>query len=194
MSVAHHAPPLHCSRGKLRSQEQQRKPAPFKSKDPSEMLSFNIPGPASHRKPLPGLALLSVTAANVLLRLLQLWAEVGAHFEASYEVWQRGQRESWLCRSYYWGLFPQTGREFLARNWKDFSGVLGFGPPRQNVRHGGQLHHGATVRARGGPLFQNNTDMIHCTSFETSVWCYVSICKGIFNQKREVKAEHTHTV
>ena len=27
-----------------------------------------------------------------------------------------------------------------------------------------------------------------------SVWCYVSICEGIFNQKREVKTEHTHTV
>ena len=72
--------------------------------------------------------------------------------------------------------------------------MLGFGPPRQNVRHGGQLHHGATVRAQGGALFQNNTDVIHCMSFEMSVWCYVSICEGIFNQKREVKTEHTHTV
>lgn len=36
---------------------------------------------------------------------------------------------------------PQTGREFQARNWKDFSGALGFGQPRQNVRHGGQLLH-----------------------------------------------------
>lgn len=71
-----------------------------------------------------------------------------------------------LYRSYYWGLFPQTGREFLARTWKDFSGVLGFGPPRQNVRHGGQLHHRATVREKGGLVFQDNTDMIYYTSFE----------------------------
>lgn len=40
MSVAHHAPALPVTRGKLGSQEQQHKPAPSRSKDPSELLSF----------------------------------------------------------------------------------------------------------------------------------------------------------
>lgn len=141
--------------------------------DPNIHLSCSVSHPGSSqafRKPLPGLPLLSVTAANVLLRLLQIWAEVRAYFEGKggggvQGAAKRGQRKAdlggCLCRSYYWGLFPQTGREFLARNWKDFSGALGFGPPRQNVRHGGQLHHRATVRARGGLLFQNNSDVIY---------------------------------
>lgn len=57
----------------------------------------------------------------------------------------KGWLQDCLYRSNYWGLFPQTGSEFLPPNWKDFSGVLGFGQPGQNVRHGRQLH-GATVR------------------------------------------------
>lgn len=40
MSVAHHAPALPMTRGKLGSQEQQHKPAPSRSKDPSELLNF----------------------------------------------------------------------------------------------------------------------------------------------------------
>ena len=41
--------------------------------------------------------------------------------------------------------------------------MLGFGPPRQNVRHGGQLHHGATVRARGGGVIskQHRRDTLY---------------------------------
>lgn len=40
MSVVHHAPPLPGTRGELSSQEQQHKPALFRSKDPSKLLSF----------------------------------------------------------------------------------------------------------------------------------------------------------
>lgn len=90
-----------------------------------------------------------------------------------------------LYRSYYWGLFPQTGREFLARNWKDFSGALGFGPPRQNVRHGGQLHHGATVREKGGLLFQNNTEVIYGKSSEHQSGVMFRFVKSILSGKEK---------
>lgn len=52
MSVVHHATPLPGTGGKLRSQEQQPKPAVFRSKDPSKLLSFTswVPPSAGYAK------------------------------------------------------------------------------------------------------------------------------------------------
>ncbi|CAB1425773.1 unnamed protein product [Pleuronectes platessa] len=87
MPVAHHAVhPSPCmARGEtLCGQEQQREPRP--AREPKIRLSCSVshPGSGQEQKPHPGLAMLSVTAANVLLRLPQrsrhtLEARVGEH-------------------------------------------------------------------------------------------------------------------
>lgn len=107
-------------------------------------------GFSQQQTPLPGPVTLNWCCFFVLL-----W--VFAAFSGVLRCHGGVRRADWglACKSYYWVLFCQTGKTFLARNWKDFSGALGFGSPRQNVRYGRQLHHRATVRGRGW-RFQNN--------------------------------------
>ncbi len=174
MSVAQHAPPLRRTRGKLSSQEQQQKPAPFSLEDPSELLSFTSwAQPDTETPPRAGWVWLLLMCRHGCCRFEQRSEHT---LRRGLQGAVKGAKGSWLggclCRSYYWGLFLETGREFLAWNWKDFSGVLGFGPPKQNVRHGGQLHHWATVRAKGGLFIQNSSDVIYSASFEWQLFCF----------------------
>lgn len=94
--------------------------------------------------------MLAGAATNVLLFIYFGFFLV--FFVEGYEVPREFKGEligGWLVSHNTGCFFCQTGKTFLARNWKDFSGAQGFGSPRQNVRYGGQLHHRATVRGRG---------------------------------------------
>lgn len=160
--------PLPMTRGKLCGQAQQHKP--FRSKDLSELLSFT-----SWVQPaIKILLMLSVTAANMLLHI---WANIWAHFlrEEGTRYSRRGKERlarGCLYRSCYWGLFAQTERQFLARNWKDFSGVLASRGRMLSIVDSCTLAQ--LVERKGGYYCKTRytvSDILY--KFWTSVWCYV---------------------
>lgn len=83
----------------------------------------------------------SIWAAHIhILESGQVRGWAAQTFEEGYEMLR--------CLAGHVIFRPDRAENSGQRNCPDFCGVLGFGPPRQNARYGGQLHHRATVKGR----------------------------------------------
>lgn len=77
---------------------------------------------------------------------------------------------------------PDRAENSEQRKRPGFCGALGFGPPRQNARYGGQLHHRATVK--GGKGF---TIILFSENVTSVIQHQHGISTRLFNEKKEAK-------